>query len=149
MQSNVVRFTSEDFEEAEAPKPLVEEDAGRCWDHEILKKNIEVPKSVNLVKADASIIETTERFSREPLVEMFFAPNDEMDSVIWTKDEYGKDRAVRVSETVSINGVQFILYPGKNMVPKTVYEFLMTVEDMRRKISMGPPPPRMIQDMRR
>lgn len=146
MSKEILTFSSEDYTpkpKQEAPKP--DEAGGSCWDYE--NKKIETPPRLNIIEADSSMAETIEQFERDVKVEMYFHPDNQNDYAMWGRDDMGNPTVRRVSEVVTINGVQTYLYPGKNMVPKTVHEFLMTVEDLRRKISAGPPPPRMVAEL--
>lgn len=81
--------------------------------------------------------ETLQQFLDEPQVEIYYDLNNETDYAVQWQDG-DKVRIARVSECVTINGVRWHLIPGKNLVPKSVYEYIQSIPDMRKHMSIKP-----------
>lgn len=83
-------------------------------------------------------LQTLDEFINGPKVEINYDLNDETDYAILYSIN-GQDHAARVADCVSINGVRWNIPPGKSLVPKVVYEYLMSIPDMRKYVR--PPKP--------
>lgn len=88
------------------------------------EKRLDLPNQIRLMPADAMEVETLERFDREGMVEYYGDAPDELCSWIYHPDANGEMKAVKVCRTASINGILYCIYPGKNLIPKAVKEFL-------------------------
>lgn len=83
-------------------------------------------------------LQTLQELLDAPKVEIFFDLNDETDyAVLYSIN--GKDHSARVSECVTINGVRWHLFPGKQYVPKQIYEYIMSIPDMRKNVNAPKP----------
>lgn len=94
---------------------------------------------VHLTEMDEQQQKMVDGWINGPKVEMFYDLNDETDYAVPYFDMDGKAQVARISECVTINGVRWHLQPGKNVVPKEIYEFLLQCPDQRRL--MRPPEP--------
>lgn len=92
------------------------------------QKKIELPRYERLYKADEIDLETLNTLENEPLIELTIEPNDETDYVIHHRD----GSITRVSDCVTINGTRWLLTPGRNQIPKSVYEFYLQCPEQRR-----------------
>ncbi len=106
------------------------------WEGEV--SNVDMPEFLPLVKADKEMMETLDNFKNDPKVVMHFQPNDETDYVCHRFNDKGKLEPIRVCKVVNINGVQYYIMPGRNTVPKTVYEFLMQMDSMKARVKILP-----------
>ncbi len=79
-----------------------------------------------------------EAWLKGPMVEINYDLNDDADYAVHYQTENGIQVA-RVSECVQINGIRWHLQPGKNIIPRPVYEFLMQCPEQRRKLSCPEP----------
>lgn len=90
------------------------------------QKRLELPPTRKLLRGDdANMILTLEQAKADPLVEFYCEPNDEEDYAVFGLDESGKTTVTRVAKCLTINGVRWHVVPGKNQLPRTVYEFLL------------------------
>ena len=87
-----------------------------------------------LYELDRQELETLEQFLNGPKVEITYDLNDETDYAVPFVSKAGVS-VCRISDTVTINGVRWHLVPGKNLIPKPVYEFLMQCPEQRRRIA--------------
>lgn len=91
-----------------------------------------------LYELDEMEKETLEAFLKAPKVDIYYDLNDQTDyAVPYMKD--GKTLVARISDTVTINGVRWHLFPGKNKIPAPVYEFLKQCPEQRRRLSCPRP----------
>lgn len=102
------------------------------WDQE--QKRVEVPQFKRLYGADQQDMETLKQFEQEPKVEIHMELNDETDYAVINPD----GSVTRVAECVTINGTRWQLVPGKNIVPKSVYELLIQREQDRKRFTPAP-----------
>jgi len=115
-------------------KPLGE--TKEAWDGP--EKRLEIKPFTKIRELDKEEQQALQEFLNEPTVEIYYHLNDETDySVQWMNGS--QLCTARVSECVTINGVRWHLLPGKNLVPRSVYEFILSVEDMKNKVT-GPQP---------
>lgn len=81
--------------------------------------------------------DTLRRMLEDPKIEMTFDLNDDTDYAAGFLGSDGRNVFTRISEVVTINGIRWHLVPGKNLVPKIVYEYLMSIPDMKKHINMA------------
>ena len=92
------------------------------------QQRIELPSVDTLTIGDLQTLETLDKFKNEKWYEIYFEPNDEEDYAVWSLDQSGKKVVTRVSKCVTINNTRWYILPGKNKVPKSVYELLQQCE---------------------
>lgn len=73
-----------------------------------------------------------------PQVEIFYDLNDDRDYAIQYQTAEGV-KVARVSDCIQINGIRWHLQPGKNVIPKPVYEFILQCPEQRRRLSCPEP----------
>jgi hypothetical protein len=83
-------------------------------------------------------MQTLDDWIKGPQVEICYDLNNDTDYAVQYQTEQGI-KVARVSECVSINGVRWHLQPGKNVIPRPVYEFLMECPDQRQRLSCPEP----------
>lgn len=103
------------------------------WSHR--QRRVEMKAYQPLGKLDDQDIETMDAWMKEKQVEIFYDLNDETDYAVGFIDFDGKAGVARISDCVTINGIRWNLQPGKNLVPKSVYEFIMQCPEQRRRVS--------------
>jgi hypothetical protein len=91
-----------------------------------------------LYRLDEDEQATLDAFLNEPQVEIYYDLNDERDYAVGFETADGI-KVARISDTVTINGVRWHLVPGKNLLPKSVYEFLKQCPEQCRRISAPQP----------
>lgn len=104
------------------------------------QKRIELPPTKKLLRGDSEqMIVTLEQAKADPLIDFYCEPNDEEDFAVFSLDESGKTVVTRVAKCITINGIRWHVVPGKNKLPKTVYEFLLHMNDsaLKRRIQPG------------
>jgi len=103
------------------------------------QKRLELPPTKKLLRGDSEqMIMTLEQAKADPLVEFYCEPNDEEDYAVFSLDEAGKTVVTRVAKCITINGVRWHVVPGKNLLPKTVYEFILQMKDASMKTRVKP-----------
>jgi len=85
------------------------------------QRRVELPPSQNILAADETMLMTLDKFQNEDMVEIYYEPNDETDYAVHNPD----GSISRVCESPQINGVMYLLVPGKQKVPRSVYDFLL------------------------
>ena len=106
------------------------------WDFP--QEKIEIKPYVKLYQLDPDEQDTLEAFLKEPQVEIHYDINDDRDYAVYYNTNSGV-KVARVSDTVTINGVRWHLVPGKNVLPKSVYEFLVQCPEQCRRLSSPKP----------
>lgn len=99
------------------------------------QKRIELPRYRRLYLADEADLNMLKVFEAEAKIEVFYEPNDDTDYAIHNAD----GSVTRVSECITINGTQWLIVPGKNLLPRTVYEFLLQCPEQRRRVTCPQP----------
>ncbi len=99
------------------------------------QEKVDIAPYTKLYQLDDQEMETLNTMLSEPQVEIIYELNDETDYAAPYIDLNGVTKVARISEFVSINGVRWNLVPGRNPLPKTVYEFLMQCPEQRNRVS--------------
>lgn len=99
---------------------------------------LSAPNIQNVGDLDPQAQETLREFLDAPTVEINYELNDETDYAMPYRIPGKPITVARISDFVTINGVRWFLVPGKNIIPRPVYEFLMQVEDMKKAITILP-----------
>ncbi len=107
------------------------------WSHR--QRRVEMRPYQALNALDDQDIQTMDAWMNERQVEIYYDLNDETDYAVGFIDFDGKAGVARISECVTINGIRWNLQPGKNIIPKSVYEFIMQCPEQRSKISSVKP----------
>lgn len=102
------------------------------------EQRIEIKPFHKLYALDADEQATLEAFLNEPQVEINYDLNDDRDYEVPFSTAEGV-KVARISDTVTINGVRWHLTPGKNFIPKSVYEFLVQCPEQCRRVSAPAP----------
>ena len=87
-----------------------------------------------MYELDAQEKETLTSWINGPQVDIHYELNDDTDYAI----QYLKNNQLtvaRVSDCVTINGVRWHLQPGRNRIPRAVYEFLISCPQQRERVS--------------
>lgn len=95
---------------------------------------LEIKPYALMYELDAREQETLASWLSGPQVDIEYDLNDDTDYAV----QYLKDNRVtvaRISDCVTINGVRWHLQPGKNRIPKAVYEFLVACPSQRERVS--------------
>ncbi|MBY0451328.1 MAG: hypothetical protein K2X01_11960 [Cyanobacteria bacterium] len=85
-----------------------------------------------------AMMETLAEWIRGEHVEIYYDLNDALDYAVHYQTS-DKVCVARISECVTINGVRWHLQPGKNYIPKAVYEFLIQCPEQRKFVSAPKP----------
>ncbi|MEB3286174.1 MAG: hypothetical protein VKJ04_01590 [Vampirovibrionales bacterium] len=102
------------------------------WD--LPQCRIELKPFTKLYQLDEGEQQMLSQWLNGPQVEIHYDLNDETDYAV----HYRKGDSVmvaRVSDCVTINGIRWHLQPGKNVIPKAVYEFILKCPEQRRRVS--------------
>lgn len=83
-------------------------------------------------------MDTLDEWLKGPQVDITYQLNDDTDYAVRYETAQGI-KVARISETITINGVRWQLQPGKNTIPRAVYEFLMECPDQRNRLSCPQP----------
>jgi hypothetical protein len=86
----------------------------------------------------AQMQETLRRIRDDIKIPLFFDLNDETDYSVHSIDFNGKPIVTRIAEVVTMNGIRYHLLPGMNNVPQIIYDYLMTIPDMRKHMAPIP-----------
>lgn len=106
------------------------------WD--IPQASIAIKPFVKLYQLDLEEQALLQQWLNGPQVEIHYELNDDTDYAIHYSLN-GKAMVSRVSDCVTINGVRWHLTPGKNIIPKAVYEFILQCPEQRHRISSPVP----------
>ena len=79
--------------------------------------------------------QTVQDFMNGDKVEVFCELNDEGDFKAGFINKQGRQVVARVSECITINGVMWPLQPGRNVVPRPVYEFLVQCQTAKERFA--------------
>ena len=115
----------------------IEPQEKNAWDNP--QKRFEVKQYHITSKLDDEEMQTLHDWLNGPMVEVYRDLNDETDYAVHYLDLDGKTCVARVSDTVNINGVQWNLVPGKNLLPVPIYEFLIQNAEQARMMSRPQP----------
>lgn len=104
-----------------------------AWDGP--QKRIEIKPYHKLYTLDDLEMATLNEWINGDQVEIYRDLNDEQDYAVKHLQSNGRMATARISDCVTINGVRWHLVPGKNIIPKPVYEFLMNCPEQRKLVS--------------
>lgn len=102
------------------------------WD--LPQQRTELKQYTKLYQLDNDELATLTEFLNGEQVEIYYDLNDDTDYAV-QHIKNGKLAIAKISECVTINGVRWHLQPGKNIIPRAVYEFLMQCPEQKRKLS--------------
>lgn len=85
-----------------------------------VEKRIELPNYLKLQSVDEQGLKMLEDMEKEPKVDYYCEQNNDTGYTVTLND----GSITRISQTPTINGVQFLLVPGINKIPLSLANFL-------------------------
>lgn len=113
-------------------KPIDSNPLQNVWD--LPQATITIKPFAKLYQLDAEEQALLQQWLDGPKVEIHYELNDETDYAVHYSLN-GKPMVSRVSDCVTINGVRWHLTPGKNIIPRAVYEFILQCPEQRNRVS--------------